>query len=142
MFCQDDYALMMDQNVVTQLQSYFKTVPQVTSVIVYGSFAAGKENINSDIDLGVCTKMPLTAELKIKIISDLALAFHRAIDVVDLQNIHVPLLQEVLTKGQWILLDSNSTKEKLVHQMIYEIADFLPLREKIQTEKIKRFMNK
>jgi uncharacterized protein len=133
---------MMDQNVVTRLQNYFKTIPEVTAVVVYGSFSAGKETINSDIDLGVCTTTALTADLKIKIISDLALIFRRPIDVVDLQNIHVPLLQEVLTKGSWILLDSNSTKEKLVHRMIYEVADFLPLREKIQTEKIKRFINK
>ena len=124
------------------IKNYFKEIPEVTSVILYGSYAQGRQNPQSDIDLGIATKSGLTAELKIKIISELSLIFHKTIDIVDIQNIHVPLLQEILTKGTWLLLDSNSVKEKLIQRMIYEVADLQPMREKIQTEKIKRFTAK
>ena len=124
------------------IKNYFKEIPEVTSVILYGSYAQGRQNPQSDIDLGIATKSGLTAELKIKIISELSLIFHKTIDIVDIQNIHVPLLQEILTKGTWLLLDSNSVKEKLIQRMIYEVADLQPMREKIQTVKIKRFTAK
>ncbi len=129
----------MDDQIIDALKKYFTGLSDVTSVILYGSYASGQQNSQSDIDLGISTKSGMTAELKIKIISDLSLKFHKTIDVVDIQNIHVPLLQEILTKGQWLLLDSNLSKEKLIQKMIYEVADLQPLREKIQTEKIKRF---
>jgi len=132
---------MMDLKIIQTLKDYFNELSEVTSVILYGSFAQGKQTPQSDIDLGLITTSSLSAELKIKIISDLALIFHKTIDVVDLKQTHVPLLQEILTKGLWLKLDLNSTKEKFIQKMIYEVADLQPLREKIQIQKIKRFIN-
>lgn len=132
----------MDHETIEKLKDYFKQIHEVSSAILFGSYAKGTQNEKSDIDLAILTNQGLTAELKIKIISDLAIIFHKTIDVIDLQTIHVPLLQEILTKGIWLQLESNSIKEKLIQRMIYEVEDLQPLRENIQNEKIKRFINK
>lgn len=124
------------------LTEYFQSDSSIKAAILYGSFASGKQNPNSDIDLSVYLDSPLTAEKKEQIISDLALQFHRPIDVTDLNNVHVPLSQEILTKGLWIKLEDKALREKLVKKMIYEVADFLPAKTKIQIDKIKRFIKK
>lgn len=130
------------EGLIKKLTEYFQSEKSIRAAILYGSFASGKQTSHSDIDLGVYLETPLTVEMKEKIISDLALQFHRPIDVLDLNNIHVPLSQEVLTKGIWIKLDEKPIKERLVKKMIYEVADFLPLKTKMQLTKIKRFINK
>lgn len=132
----------MDDQAIQQLKDYFKPINEISSVILFGSYAKGTQNDQSDIDLAVLTKNELSADLKMKLISDLALIFHKTIDIIDLRNTHVPLLQEILTKGIWLQLESNFIKEKLIQRMIYEVEDLQPLREDIQNQKIKRFINK
>jgi predicted nucleotidyltransferase len=132
----------MSQEVIEKLKDYFKQNQEVSSVILFGSYAKGIQNEHSDIDLAILTKSILSADLKIRIISDLALIFRKKIDIIDLRNTHVPLLQEILTKGIWLQLESNTVKEILIQRMIFEAEDLQPLRENIQNTKIKRFINK
>ena len=132
----------MDNQTIQRLKDYFNQNQEISSVVLFGSFAKGTQNSQSDIDLAILTEHDLTADLKIKIVSDLAVIFHKTIDIIDLRTSHVPLLQEILTQGIWLKLKSNSVKEKLIQKMIFEVEDLQPLRENIQNEKIKRFINK
>lgn len=125
---------------LTQLETYFLNKNDFLCVLLYGSFAKGKANSQSDIDLAVLTTEALSPELKMQTIENLSLLFGRSIDVVDLRTAHVPLSQEILTQGLYIKLINPEIKENLIKKMIYEATDFLPIKRRIQTEKLKRFI--
>lgn len=127
---------------IFKLTSYFESIPEIEVAILYGSFATNNYNAQSDIDLSVYLKNSLTVEIKEQTISDLSILFHRPIDIVDLKSIHAPLSQEILSKGIWIKLNSLTLKESIIKKMLYEVADFLPMKMNAQKSKIKRFLNK
>jgi predicted nucleotidyltransferase len=67
--------------------------------ILFGSVAAKKAGIDSDIDIAVLAKNSLTASEKISIINALAEAFGRPVDLVDLHKVGEPLLGQILQHG-------------------------------------------
>jgi predicted nucleotidyltransferase len=76
-------------------QSILKVLASKSDVvlaILFGSVAAGNEQRESDIDVAIDLGQALTVHQKIELISDLAEATGRSIDLVDLQTAGEPLL--------------------------------------------------
>jgi predicted nucleotidyltransferase len=105
--------------------------PEVTLAILFGSLAAGRAHPNSDLDLAVLATTPLSAQARINMIGDLALAFGRPVDLIDLSRTHCPLLQQILTRGRLILCKDRSEYAEVIRRMVYEEADVMPYYRRI-----------
>lgn len=117
-----------------QLRAVLATFPQLVLALLFGSFAAGRERPESDIDIAVAAQRPLTAPEKMAIIEALAEQTGRPIDLVDLRTAGEPLLGQILRHGRR-LLGSDTAYAQLVSRHLFEQADFMPYRARILAER-------
>lgn len=109
--------------------------PSVVLAILFGSMATDQARNDSDLDIAVASSSPLTAQTHIAIIEDLALAFGRPVDLIDLDRIHNPLLQQILTKGRRVLCQDRTRYAELLLRMVYEEADVMPYYRRILSDR-------
>lgn len=117
-----------------ELRGVLVDFPQITLAILFGSVAKGTADAQSDLDLGVIASRPFDAAEKIQIIEALAAATGRPIDLVDLSPAPEPLLGQVLKHGRRIL-GSDVDYAKLLYRHLVEQADFVPLQNRILSER-------
>lgn len=87
------------QYVLSELSSLLVDWDELDVVVLFGSVASDSALPDSDLDVAVQAKRPITVEQRIRLISQLAEAFGRPVDVVDLREIGQPLLGEIVAKG-------------------------------------------
>ena len=105
--------------------------PAVTLAIVFGSLAEGAAGFQSDLDLAVAGQAPLSRQARIHLIEDLAVAFGRPVDLIDLTSLHGPLLQRILTQGRFLLCKDRRQYAELIQRMQAEEADVMPYYRRI-----------
>lgn len=116
------------------LREALSSFPQITLAILFGSVASGKANAQSDLDLAVIAAKPLQAAEKIQIIEALALLTGRPIDLVDVHAAPEPLLGQVLKHGRRIL-GTDTAYAQLLYRHLIQQADFVPLQNRILSER-------
>lgn len=99
--------------------------PALKLAIVFGSVARGLARSDSDLDIAVQANHPLSADDKIRLIEDLALATGRPVDLIDLRTVGAPLLGEILREGKHII-GSHHDMAELALRNIYLNEDFMP----------------
>jgi predicted nucleotidyltransferase len=109
--------------------------PSVSLAILFGSMAKDRARNDSDLDIAVASSSPLTAQTHIAIIEDLALVVGRPVDLIDLDRIHNPLLQQILTKGRRVLCQDRTRYAELILRMVYEEADVMPYYRRILSDR-------
>ncbi len=107
---------------------------EIRQVILFGSVASGAAGPDSDLDIGIEAKRPLTPETRIRLIEALAMATGRPVDLIDLRTAGQPLLGEILKTGVR-LVGGNEDYGRLIFRNILEREDFLPYRERILKER-------
>ena len=117
-----------------QLREVLSGFPQIMLAILFGSVARGTANAQSDLDLAVIAEKPLQAAEKIQIIEALAMATGRPIDLVDVYAAPEPLLGQVLKHGRRVL-GTDQAYAKLLYRHLIEQADFVPLQNRILSER-------
>ena len=105
--------------------------PAVTLAILFGSLAKGAARFESDLDLAVAGTAPLSRQSRIRLVEDLAVAFGRPVDLIDLSCLHSPLLHRVLTQGRLILCKDRTQYAELIRRMLAEEADVMPYYRRI-----------
>lgn len=115
--------------------------PRVRLAMLFGSLASGRARMESDLDLAVDTGRPLTAEEKIALIEDFAIAIGRPVDLIDLQTAGEPLLGQIVTQGRRIM-GSDANYAELIRKHVFEAADFMPYRTRILSERRQRWIGK
>ena len=116
-----------------QLLRALSGFPEIRLALLFGSRASGRPRADSDIDLAILADSPLAPERRACIIEAVALATGCPIDLVDLYHAPEPVLGEAL-KGVR-LLGNAAAHAQLVTRHVQNAADFLPLRERILTER-------
>lgn len=114
--------------------------PDVVLAYAFGSAGAGTLSEESDLDVAVLARAPLSADERRGLIRDLGDATGRPVDLVDLRRAGVPLLQEILGKGSELLCRDQEAKERLIVRMLIEVEDFLPLRRRLLEERRNRWL--
>lgn len=109
--------------------------PSVVLAILFGSMAKNRARNDSDLDIAIATSTPLTSQTHIAIIEDLALAFGRPVDLIDLDQTHNPLLQQILIKGRRVLCHDRTHYAELLLRMVYEEADVMPYYRRILSDR-------
>jgi predicted nucleotidyltransferase len=132
----------MDERVVVidTLKNYFAEQSDVELALLYGSFAEGKINEASDIDIAVHTKEEASLERLIDFRIEISALTHREIDILDLRKAEGIILCQVMKQG----INVKKNNMLFAHynlKAIYFHEDFLPAVRMMQDAKIRRFVN-
>ncbi|NOS81905.1 MAG: nucleotidyltransferase domain-containing protein [Nitrospira sp.] len=107
----------------------------IVIAILFGSLAAGHSRNDSDLDLAVASTISLSPEIRVQLIEELAMAFGRPVDLIDLAQAHGPLLQQIVTKGRLLICTDRTRYADLLLQVVYEEADMMPYYRRILAER-------
>lgn len=113
----------------------------VRLAILFGSLANGCATTGSDLDLAVLMDAPLSVEVKVALIGELAQAIGRPVDLIDLRVTGEPLLGQILKHGVR-LLGVNSDYAELIKRHLFDEADFMPYRRRILAERRQAWIGK
>lgn len=117
-----------------QIRGVFKNFPKVKLVILFGSVASASAHTHSDLDVAVLAQQSLAADEKMRIIEALALEVGRPVDLVDLFASPEPITGQVIKHGRRVL-GSSSDFAELLSRHLLEQADFVPIQERILSER-------
>jgi uncharacterized protein len=106
----------------------------VRLAILFGSLAKGNATSLSDLDLAVLMDIPMTSDIKMSLIDDLACALGRPVDLIDLRVVGEPLLGQILQHGTR-LLGSDIEHAELIKRHLFANADFTPYQQRILSER-------
>ncbi|MBN2341815.1 MAG: nucleotidyltransferase domain-containing protein [Deltaproteobacteria bacterium] len=132
---------MTESSLEQCIQEYFSTSEDVLLVALYGSHATGTATQQSDIDIALYLRNPMTTDRKMEIISELGPLCQAELDVLDLHQASALLFRQVFTKGKILINKSSVAYEKLLTRLVYDEADFLPLVRRTLKERADRFID-
>lgn len=128
--------LSLTQQLTTLLSRY----PMIKLAILFGSRAdpARTKHFGSDIDLAIMTGEPISSHFKMELMQAISTELDCPVDIVVVNDAPEPILGEVL-KGQRLLGDHNTFAQLLTRHLL-NVADFLPLRQRILKERRDRWI--
>lgn len=85
-----------------------KRVPFLWGVYVFGSEATQTSNAESDIDIAILARKPLTLSLRLSLAIELEEIAGQKVDLVDLRTVPLTLIMQVLEKGQPLLVKNKN----------------------------------
>jgi len=127
-------ATPVEAKIDDEIRDVLSRFPSIYLAIVFGSVASGLARSNSDLDLAVLGKTPLSADEKIELIAALAQQFGRPIDLIDLYAPPEPLLGQILCHGRRVL-GSDVAFAALLSRHLIDQADFAPIQNRILAER-------
>lgn len=121
---------------IDTIQSTVQTVlgSGVRLVMVFGSCASGLARPDSDLDIAVDAGAIMTSMQHLSLVGALAELTGRPIDLVDLRTVGEPLLGQVLQHGQRIH-GSDEVQAQYLTRHLMDVADFVPLQQRILKER-------
>ena len=102
--------------------------------LLFGSCALGTQRPDSDVDVAVDMGGVMAAEQHVSLISDLALATGRAVDLIDLRTVGEPLLVQILQSGRRIG-GEHAVHPQYITRHVMDVEDFVPYQERILRER-------
>ncbi|MCH2341857.1 MAG: nucleotidyltransferase domain-containing protein [Pseudomonas sp.] len=123
---------------IRQVEAVLGQHPDIRLAYVFGSVAAGTAHRESDVDLAVLCDAAMTADQQIQLISDIAEATGRAVDLIDLATVGEPLLGQILRYGNQII-GGPGIHAQLVSKHILNNEDFMPYVERMLAERRQRW---
>jgi len=125
---------------ITQIETALGQHPGIRLAYVFGSVAAGTAQGDSDVDVAVLFDAAMTADRQIQLISDIAEATGRAVDLIDLATVGEPLLGQILRNGVRVIGDTERHAQ-LVSKHILNNEDFMPYVERMLAERRQRWIS-
>lgn len=123
---------------LSQLTALLSQYPHIKLALLFGSQATGKARPDSDIDLGILAQAPLSADFKLQLMQTIGAEFGRPVDIVDLYHVPEPITGQAF-KGIRLIGD-DTTYASLLTRHLLNVADFLPLHQRILTERRNRWI--
>ena len=118
----------------TAIDTMLKDVLAQFPKLVFGSVTQGRERADSDLDIAVAARQPLTLVERMNIIAALAEQTGRPVDLIDLYGVAEPLLGQIVRHGRR-LLASDGAYGNLISKHLFEQADFMPYRNRVLAER-------
>jgi predicted nucleotidyltransferase len=102
--------------------------------LLFGSCALSTQRPDSDVDVAVDMGGVMAVEQHLSLISDLALATGRAVDLIDLRTVGEPLLGQILQSGRRIG-GEHAVHAQYITRHVMDVEDFVPYQERILRER-------
>ena len=131
----------MDKNeIIDKLSQYFADKPQFDTVLLFGSFASGKYNEHSDVDIALhFDEQTLLLNDLLDMQLELNQILHREVDLVDLRQCRGLFLHEIMSNNYRIRYDHDTYHDYLLKSLMF-MEDEYPTIHWLQQEKIRRFL--
>ena len=125
----------MNEIVLEKISSYFQNRSNINSIFVYGSFAAGRERSDSDIDIAILlAKGLLGFKERSRLMRDLIQLLDREIDLVSLREVSSVLQIQILKKGELLFCKDRSLLNHFQVQVVREYLDLKQIRKPIEKQ--------
>jgi len=124
---------------INEVEAALAQHPDIKLAYVFGSVAGNKAGPGSDVDVAVLAETPLDVEYKIQLISDIASATGRPVDLIDLATVGEPLLGQILRYGVRIQGDA-ALHAQWVTRHIFNNEDFMPYVKRMLAERRQRWI--
>lgn len=131
---------MPDTEIASDIRNFFNAIPEVRVVILFGSGAHGRLTAASDIDVAVAADNPIGSLEKIRMAGELSSLLGRNVDIVDLQSVSGPIMQQALCRGTIIIADDRMYP-LLIKKMWFNQADMMPLTRMVLHRHCQRFIH-
>jgi len=125
---------MATKPVDDQIRQVLERHKAIRLALLFGSLAKGTAHRESDLDLAVGADHPLDADETMELISDLAEALGRPVDLIDLSTVGEPLLGQIIDGGRRVV-GSNTLYAGLLLKHLYNQEDFVPYQRRILKER-------
>jgi predicted nucleotidyltransferase len=124
-----------------KLKNIFSDYEEIKAAYLFGSYAEGKENINSDLDIGILLDEDYDKMIKLDILTELSQNNFDNIDLVILNEASILLKYQVIKHNQLIYCREDFDFRSYFSKTVRFFLDFKPYL-KVQREYLKeRIMN-
>lgn len=134
-------AVRSKEETIARLREYCGAQDDILLLILHGSAAHDQLRAESDIDIALALRHPLSIDEKLDYILIFSRICGREIDLSDLRTIGGLFLHQVLSKGILILNRDIELYTKLVQNSLIYIEDIHPILQHAQTLRIMEFIN-
>jgi len=131
---------MEAENITKKINEWVNKQPSIQLAILFGSFAKGKEQESSDIDIAIELNKPLTIEKKLSLLQSLGEITDRKIDLIDLKTIGEPLLNQIIQHGT-MLKGTKANYIELTIKNVNMMQDFTPYIQRTLKDRRERLLN-
>jgi len=96
---------------IEEIKNYLENYENILFAILFGSYASGKTNNKSDLDIGICTDQEINMLKLGKIITDIEKITDLKIDLIELNNLFnkSPLLAYQITANHKVIFVRDET---------------------------------
>lgn len=115
--------------------SYFSKKPEVIAAYLFGSQAADKHRIDSDVDIGILVRhkdLNCDNTLREQIIVELSRILKKDIHPVIMNTAGEELLRQIFSKGKCVQTNDSKLRAQFMTVSLCRIADFGYYRKMIQ----------
>jgi predicted nucleotidyltransferase len=95
---------MMSSPIETAVHRIDAAFPDNIAIYLFGSYAAGMQSADSDLDLAILGAHRLDGIARMQVARDIAAELDREIDLIDLRDASTVLAKEVIAKGKPLLV--------------------------------------
>lgn len=118
-----------------RLRTALDAQPGLQVAIVFGSAAAGRTEVDSDVDVAVLADRALDPARRSELIRLIADVTGRPVDLVDLRTAGPVVLRSVLHDGHVLITRDRRALDQLWSRMLTDAEDFLPYRQRMLRER-------
>ena len=124
------------KEIENKLREHFSQEKDVLAVYLFGSFAQGKDNQFSDVDVAVLLDFRIPPDQYtsqcLHFMNQLSILLKREVDVVILNKADTFIKYQVLKNGQRILEFDMDQTRSFEARAVVEYCDYLPIRQKLE----------
>lgn len=128
------------QKIIDSLKNHIRQSRDIEIAILFGSLASGQFTRDSDLDIAIKKKAPISMPEKQQLIEEFAQLTGRAVDLVDLSVVGEPILGQIIKNGVR-LFGVDETYARLALKHIYAQSDFVPYIKRILHERREKWIN-
>jgi len=120
------------KKLVSILKSYFKEIPDIVVVYLFGSFLVGDVHQESDLDIAVLFKNKSDLQEQIKLQNDLTRLCGYEVDLAILNGASPIFIRQVIDKGKEVYCGDNKSKNLFIIRVLNEYDDLKYFRRSIE----------
>lgn len=120
---------MLSKVQMKKLNNVFSKYDEIQAVYLFGSYAEGKENRFSDIDIGMVLDETYGKDIKIEILKDLVCEEFCNVDLVILNEVSLIMKFEIVKHNKLIYKKRNFNHPSYFSNAIRQGLDFKPFIE-------------
>ena len=130
---------MTSEEIGLKIRSLLENKPGVEVCLLFGSAAAGKLGVNSDIDIAICGEKAFTPDYLAELQVAIAERLGTEVDLLDMARLNGLILRQVITTGKKILNKNPDLLARYIKKMLFFSEDMYPNCQMILKAKAKRF---